>query len=162
MKFIEETWKKIYPDMPFDYYFMDDAVNNQYQSEERMGTLFKYFTFLAVIIACMGLYGLTALSAERKIKEIGIRKVLGASVSNLAVLLSKEYMIWVAVANLIAWPAAWIVMDKWLQNFAYRTSIHWWIFIMAGGIGFMIALLTVCTLTLKAAQKNPVESLRYE
>jgi len=162
MRFIEETWTRIYPDIPFDYYFMDDAVNTQYRSEEQMGTLFKYFTFLALIIACLGLYGLTALSAERKIKEIGIRKVLGASVSNLAVLLSKEYMIWVAVANLIAWPVAWFVMKGWLQNFAYRTTIHWWIFILAGGMGFGIALLTVFLLTIKAVQKNPVESLRYE
>ncbi|MBN1270838.1 MAG: ABC transporter permease [Candidatus Aminicenantes bacterium] len=161
-KYIEEKWMSFFPDVPFDYYFVDDALNIQYQAEERMGTLFKYFTILAVFIACLGLYGLTALSAEQKIKQIGIRKVLGASVSNITVLLSKEYLAWVFMANLFAWPAAWFVMNKWLQSFAYRTSIGWWIFLIAGGAAFVIALLTVCALTMRAARKNPVDSLRYE
>lgn len=162
MTYIKNTWKNILPGTPFDYYFQDDALNTKYRAEERMGTLFKYFTLLAVFIAALGLYGLTALSAEQKVKEVGIRKVLGASVSNLTVLLSKEYLVWVVCANIIAWPAAWFLMHRWLQNFAYRTSIHWWIFVLAGGLGFVIALLTVCSLTLRTARQNPVDSLRYE
>ena len=115
MSFIKQKWVEINPGIPFDYFFLNDAINTRYQAEQRMGTLFQYFTVLAIFIACLGLYGLSAFAAERKIKEIGIRKVLGASVPNITLMLSKEFLKWVALANLVAWPIAWYVMNRWLQ-----------------------------------------------
>lgn len=162
MKYIQSKWKEVLSNAPYNYYFLDDVLNVQYKAEQRMGTLFKYFTIFAIIIACLGLYGLASFSAEQKIKEIGIRKVLGATVSNITVMLSKEFLKWVILANLIAWPISWYVMSKWLQNFAYRTSINWWIFFLAGGIAFGIALITVGAQAIRAATANPVNSLRYE
>lgn len=117
---------------------------------------------LAVVIACLGLYGLAAFSAEQRTKEIGIRKVLGASVKNLVGLLSKEFLRLVIIANIIAWPLAWYAMNQWLQNFAYRINIAWWVFVLAGGLALLIALLTVAYQAIKAAVANPVKSLRYE
>jgi ABC-type antimicrobial peptide transport system permease subunit len=162
MRYIKQKWGEINPDIPFNYYFLNDAINTRYQAEQRMGTLFQYFTVLAIFIACLGLYGLSAFAAERKIKEIGIRKVLGASVPNITLMLSKEFLKWVALANLVAWPIAWYVMNRWLQNFAYRVSINWWIFMAAGTSAFLIALLTVSSKALRAATANPVDALRNE
>jgi len=162
MKYVADKWKAVIPDMPFDYYFLNDALNTQYKAEQRMGTLFRYFTILAVFIACLGLYGLTSISAEQKIKEIGIRKVLGASASNITVMLSKEFLKWVVLANAIAWPVAWYVMNKWLQNFAYRVHMGWGTFILAGVLALAIALSTVSVRAFWAATADPVESLRYE
>ena len=162
MSFIKQKWVEVNPDIPFDYYFLNDAINARYHAEQRMGTLFQYFTVLAIFVACLGLYGLSAFAAERKIKEIGIRKVLGASVPNITLMLSKEFLKWVALANLVAWPIAWYVMNRWLQNFAYRISIPWWIFMAAGAFAFVIALLTVGFKAVRAATANPVVALRYE
>ena len=162
MKYIQNKWKEVLSNTPYNYYFLDDVLNAQYKAEQRMGTLFRYFTIFAIIIACLGLYGLASFSAEQKIKEIGIRKVLGATVSNITVMLSKEFLRWVILANLIAWPISWFMMNKWLQNFAYRASINWWIFFLAGGIAFGIALITVSVQAIRAATTNPVNSLRYE
>ena len=162
MKYIADKWKAINPDMPYDYYFLNDALNTQYKAEQRMGILFRYFTILAIFIACLGLYGLTSISAEQKIKEIGIRKVLGASASNITVMLSKEFIKWVVLANFIAWPVAWYAMNKWLQNFAYRIHTGWGTFCLAGALALCIALFTVSFQAFRAARANPVDSLRYE
>jgi ABC-type antimicrobial peptide transport system permease subunit len=161
-KYVADKWKAIIPDMPYDYYFLNDALNTQYRAEQRMGMLFRYFTILAIFIACLGLYGLTSISAEQKIKEIGIRKVLGASASNITVMLSKEFMKWVVLANFIAWPVAWYAMNKWLQNFAYRIHTGWGTFCLAGALALGIALFTVSFQAFRAATANPVDSLRYE
>jgi len=162
MAYTEDTWKRLIPDVPFDYYFLDDALNAQYRVERRMGTLFRYFTLFAIFIACLGLYGLASFSAEQKIKEIGIRKVLGATVVGVTLMLSKNFLKWVVLANLIAWPISWLVMTKWLQNFAYRTSVDWWIFCLAGALAFGTALVTVSFRTVRAATGNPADALRYE
>ncbi len=159
---IQRIWCTRFPDVPFNYYFLDDNLNTLYQTEERMGTLFQYFTFLAIFIACLGLYGLILFSAEQKTKEIGIRKVLGATIQSIILLLSKEFIVLVISANIIAWPIAWFAMNKWLENFAYRINIGWWTFLLAGGIALVIALLTVSWQAIRAARANPVKALRYE
>ena len=146
----------------FSYFFLDDDFNRQYGSEERLGTLFFIFTILGIVIAVLGLFGLASYIAEQRTKEIGIRKVLGASVSTLIVLISKEFTKWVLLANILAWPAAYLFINNWLQNFAYRTSIALWVFIISGAIALLIALLTVGFQAVKAAFANPVDSLRYE
>ena len=116
--FLQETWKSFFPSKPFDFYFFDESLNANYFAEERMGTLFKYFSMLAIFIACFGLYGLTAFMIERKVKDIGIRKILGAEIFQIVFLLSKKYMLWILVSNAIAWPVGWYAMNTWLQNFA--------------------------------------------
>ena len=159
---LQNTWNSFFPDEAFDFYFFDEHLNAQYAAEQRMGVLFKYFSFMAIFIACFGLYGLTAFMIERKIKDIGIHKVLGAEMSNVVFLLSKQYIQWILIANAIAWPLAWAAMHKWLQNFAYRVNISWWVFALAGGLVMAIALTTVGWQVIKAAKVNPVKSLRYE
>jgi putative ABC transport system permease protein len=133
-----------------------------YNEDRQAGKTFSYFSFIAIIIACLGLFGLATFAAERRRKEIGIRKVLGSSISGIIILICRELIKWVLVANIIAWPIAWYIMSKWLQNFAYRTNMAWTTFIMSAGIALFIALLTVSCQSLKAALANPVESLRYE
>jgi putative ABC transport system permease protein len=127
-----------------------------------MGQIFISFTLMAIFISCLGLFGLASFTADQRTKEIGIRKVLGASVSNVVVLLSRDFTKWVILANVVAWPVAYLVMNKWLQNFAYRISLGVWMFILSGVIALIIALLTVSTKALKAAVANPADSLRYE
>jgi putative ABC transport system permease protein len=127
-----------------------------------MGKIFGYFSFLAIIISCLGLIGLSLFMTERRTKEIGIRKTNGANSIEIFSLLSREYISWVMFSILIASPIAWFVMNKWLQNFAYRINISWWVFAMAGAIALLVALLTVSWQSYKAASKNPVEALRYE
>jgi len=159
---VEQVWKKFAPDFPFEYNFLDESLDNLYRPEMRISKIFRYFTILAIFISCLGLFGLASFMAEQRTKEIGIRKVLGASVPGIVLLLSKEFGKWVLVANVIAWPIAWYGMSKWLQNFAYRTNITWTAFIMSAGIALLIALLTVSYQSIKAALANPVQSLRYE
>jgi putative ABC transport system permease protein len=159
---IEKTWREQMAGNPFDYYFLNDSLNKQYFSEMRMGTIFKYFSFLSILIACLGLFGLASISAEQRKKEIGIRKVLGASISNVSLILSRDFLILVAISNIIAWPVAYYLMNKWLEDFAYRIDTSWWMFILSGGIALLIALLTVSFQAIKAALANPVENLRYE
>jgi putative ABC transport system permease protein len=127
-----------------------------------METIFKYFSFLSILLACLGLFGLVSLSAEQRTKEIGIRKVLGASISSVVKLLSKEFLILVCISNIVSWPIAYYFMNKWLEDFAYRIEIRWWMFALAGGIALLIALATVSFQAIKAATANTVESLRYE
>jgi predicted permease len=159
---IEAVMKKNNPAYPFQYRFVDDQFNNFFTSEMLMSKLSRLFAALAIIISCLGLFGLAAYTAERRTKEIGIRKVLGASVTGLARLLSKEFLQLVVVSCLIAFPLAWWGMHNWLQNFAYRTSIHWWVFALAGIAAVIIALCTVSFQAIKAAIANPVKSLRTE
>jgi len=133
-----------------------------YRYEERLGKLLNYFAVLAIFIACLGLFGLASFTTEQKTKEIGIRKVLGASIGKIVLMLSKEFMKWVFVANIITWPIAWFVMDNWLNDFAYPINIGLWIFLSAGVIALFIALMTVSFQAIRAATANPVEALRYE
>jgi putative ABC transport system permease protein len=147
---------------PFIYSFLDEDFNNLYKGEQRTGSMFTTFAALAIFIACLGLFGLAVYSAEQRTKEIGIRKVLGASVNGIISLLSKDFIRLVMVSILIATPIAWWAMNKWLQSFAYRINISWWIFIVAGFTALFIALITVSLQAIKAAVANPVDSLRSE
>ncbi|HUP11411.1 MAG TPA: FtsX-like permease family protein, partial [Niastella sp.] len=159
---IEKKYKTFAPGAPFDYTFMNEDFNNLYRAEQRMGVIAISFSALAILIACLGLFGLAAYAAEQRTREIGIRKVLGATVSNITAMLSKDFLRLVTVAAVIAFPVAWWFMHNWLQEFAYRTNISWWVFIMAGIAAALIAVLTVSFQTIKAALSNPVKSLRAE
>ena len=160
--YLEEQWKAFGPAQPVDYVFMDERFERGYTSEIQTGNVFSAFAGLAIFIACLGLFGLASFMAEQKTKEIGVRKVLGASVPKILVLLSKEYIKWLALANLLAWPLAYYAIHSWLQNFAFRTSITVWPFLLAGGAALMVALLTVSYQSLRAALAHPIKSLRYE
>ncbi|MGL6269686.1 MAG: ABC transporter permease [Chitinophagaceae bacterium] len=159
---IKEMYKSIFPGNPYDYFFADESFDQQYKKEQDLGNLFIAAALIAIFIACLGLFGLAAFSAQQRIKEIGIRKVLGASVTDITGLLSKDFLVLVIVAIVIASPVAWWAMNKWLQDFAYRTNIDWWVFVIAGFAAVFIALLTVGTQAIKAAISNPVKSLRTE
>ena len=159
---VENKWKSMVPGQPFNYSFMDDDFNKIYSSDQRVGKIAMTFSILAILIACLGLFGLVTYAAEQRTKEIGIRKVLGATVTNIVGMLSKDFLKLVMVAALIAFPVAWWAMSKWLQDFAYRINISWWIFIIAGVITLLIALVTVSFKAIKAAITNPVKSLRTE
>ncbi len=160
--FVENKWKELFPGNPLEYYYLDERIDMQYRTEEKTGKIFGTFTLIGVFIACLGLLGLAAFTAEQRTKEIGVRKVLGASVSSIVALLSKDFIKWVLIANFIAWPIAYILMNKWLQNFAYRINIGILTFFFSGLIALIIALLTVTYQSIKTAVANPVESLRYE
>lgn len=160
--FIQDTVTKINPSYPFEIHFLDENIDRFYQTERQTNRLITSFAILAVIISCLGLFGLSLFMAEQRIKEIGIRKTLGASVSNIIGLMSKDFLFLVAAANLISWPASYFIMKKWLQNFAYRIDIELWIFILAAITALFIALLTISFQTVKAAFADPVDSLRYE
>jgi putative ABC transport system permease protein len=162
LKALENKWKSFLPNTPFDYTFLDTSFDAFYRSEKRMGTVFGIFTMLSIFVACLGLFGLAAYTAERRTKEIGVRKVLGASVQNLVTLLSKDLVKLVIIASVIAFPIAGYAMNKWLQDFVYKTNISWWIFAIGGIAAIAIALLTVSFQAIKAAIANPVESLRTE
>lgn len=159
---IENVYKKVAPGQPFQYSFMDEDFNKTYQAEQRMGALSMTFSILAILIACLGLFGLITFAAEQRTKEIGIRKVLGATVTDISSMLSKDFLKLVLVAVLIAFPLAWWAMNEWLQNFAYRIRIGWWIFLVAGLTGILIAMITISFQAIKAAVANPVKSLRSE
>jgi len=162
MAFLKDTWAEVRPHYPFSYSFIDENFDRLYRSEEKLQQIFSYFAFLSILIGCLGLFGLASFSAERRTKEIGIRKILGASVSGLALLLSKEFTKWALIANLIAWPAAYLVMARWLQNFAYRSGIGILTFLLAGGLAWLIAFLTVSYQAVKASLADPVNALKYE
>jgi putative ABC transport system permease protein len=162
LAFIEATWKEIEPDKSFIYSFLDDILNQNYETEDRLSQLTTYFSGLAIFIACLGLLGLVSFAAARRTKEIGIRKVLGATVANLVRLLSQEFLKLVLIANVLAWPIAYVAMSIWLENFAYRITPSGWTFLIAGAAAVVIALLTVSYQAIRAALANPVEALRYE
>lgn len=159
---IKQLFNSTFPGNPFEYFFADEKYDQQYFAEQKLGNVFISAACIAILIACLGLFGLAAFSARQRVKEIGIRKVLGASVSNIAALLSKDFIQLVIVAIVIASPLAWWAMSKWLQDFAYRTAIDWWIFAIAGMIAVAIALLTVSLQAVKAAMANPIKNLRTE
>ncbi|NID09680.1 ABC transporter permease [Fibrivirga algicola] len=159
---VEQLWKKIYPQYPFEYAFLDENYNRLYRDEQRTGNLFIFFAGVAIVICCLGLFGLAAYTAEQRTKEIGVRKVLGASVPSLIGLLSKDFLALVAVGILLAAPIAWWAMGNWLQGFIYRIDLQWWMVALAGLLAVGIALLTVSFQSIKAALMNPVESLRSE
>ena len=159
---IQSKWKQFMPDNPFEYSFLDAEFDALYQTDQTIGKVFGVFTFLSLTVACLGLLGLAMYTAERRTKEIGIRKVLGASVQNVVSMISRDFLKLVFIAALAAFPVAWWAMNKWLQDFAYPTTLNWWIFALAGGVMLMIAILTVSFQAIKAAVANPVESLRSE
>jgi len=150
------------PAYPFTYQFVDDQFNQMFLGEALISNLSKIFAALAILISCLGLFGLAAFTAERRTKEIGIRKVLGASVSGITSLLSKDFLKLVAVSCIVAFPVAWWMMNSWLKNYQYRITISWWIFVAAGIVSILIAILTVSFQAIKAAIANPVKSLRTE
>jgi putative ABC transport system permease protein len=162
VKQIEAKWKQVAPGQPFSYAFMADQFNAVYRAEQRIGTIALIFAGLAILIACLGLFGLAAFTAEQRTKEIGVRKVLGASVMSVVALLSKDFLKLVMIAIVIASPIAWFAMNRWLQDFAYKIDIEWWVFALAGLLAVGIALLTVSFQSIKAALMNPVKSLRSE
>jgi putative ABC transport system permease protein len=159
---IRKTWEEFVPGIPMEYSFLDTIYNNMYLNEERLGHVFTIFTLFAIFVACLGLFGLALFSTEQRTKEIGIRKVLGAPVSSVIFLLSREFTKWVLIANFFAWPTAYFAMNRWLQNFAYRTHIGVLAFVLSGLLALLVALLTVGIQSVKAAIANPVDSLRYE
>jgi putative ABC transport system permease protein len=160
--FIRQKWGEIFPGEQFDYSFLDNRINLLYKSEGRMRNLFLIFSILSIFVACLGLFGLAAFTAEERTKEIGVRKVMGASTANILLLLCKEFAKWVLVANIIAWPVAYFIMSNWLQNFAYQTGVGLWPFILSAVLAMIIALFTVGYQSIKAAVTDPVECLRYE
>ena len=162
LAFIENKWKELDPAHQFEFSFMDESFDKLYRSEEKLSQIFSLVSILAIFIAALGLFGLALFMVEQRTKEIGIRKVLGASISNIFILVSKEFAILVLIANVVAWPTAYFLMQKWLQNFAYRVNMELWIFLISGVIALLIALLTVSFQALKAALANPINSLRYE
>ena len=162
LEYIKKTWEAFNPGYPFEFFFLDEYFGRQYRAEQKMGQIIFATTGLSIFIVCLGLFGHIQFAAETRRKEIGIRKVLGASVADVVALLSKDFMQLTLIANFVAWPIAWYIMKQWLQNFVYRIDIGWWLFALAGGTALLIALLTVSTQALKAALANPVEALRYE
>jgi putative ABC transport system permease protein len=159
---MNNVWNRFAPGFPFEYSFLDERIANLYRIEQRMGKVFNSFTLLALFIACLGLFGMTSFAAERRTKEIGIRKVMGASLPSIVTLLSKESTKLVLLSNIIAWPIAYIAMNRWLKSFAYRTKIEIWIFSASASAALLIALLTVSCQSIKAALANPAASIRYE
>ncbi len=159
---LQKIWNKILPGSPLEYEFLDDAFNKLYHDDRQASTLILVFAIVAIVISCLGLFGLAAFTAERRTKEIGIRKVLGASVAGIARLLTKDFVKLVVIALVIALPIAWMGMNKWLQNFAYRINISWWMFLMAGALVIFIAFATISFQSIKAAIANPVKSLKTE
>lgn len=162
LSFIESTWKRINSDHPFEYQFLDDHFNDVYRADTQVSRIVGILAGLAVFISCLGLFGLASYSAERRVKEVGIRKVLGASVQSIVSLLSKQFILLVIIANLMAWPAAWLTINAWLKDYAYHIDVSWWVFVLAGVAALLIALLTVSFQAIKAAVSNPVKSLRTE
>ncbi|MVT09980.1 ABC transporter permease [Chitinophaga tropicalis] len=159
---IEKKWKEVYPDQPFEYHFLDQEYNALYRSEQRTTDVLNIFSIVTIVVSCLGLFGLAVFIAQQRTKEIGIRKILGASVAGITLLISKDFMKLVGIAVVVASPLAWYAMHRWLQDFAYRTAISWWMFLVAGVIALLIALVSVSYQAVKAAMINPVKSLRMD
>jgi putative ABC transport system permease protein len=162
LKSLEAAWRKLNPNEPFEYSFLDQDFQKNYEAESRQAGLINSFTIIAIIISCLGLFALATFSAEQRTKEIGVRKVLGATVTSIVGLISKDFLKLVGIAILIASPIAWYAMNKWLQNFAYRTNISWTVFVITALIALFIALFTISFQAIRAAIANPVKSLRTE
>ena len=159
---IEDSWKRINPDYPFEYDFVDDDYNYLSRTEQRISTIFRWSAFLGIFISCLGLTGLASYVAEQRTKEAGIRRVLGASAFGIVVLMIKEFLKWTLIANIVAWPVAWVATNRWIENYAYRITIGWTVFATAGALAFLMTIITVGYQAIKAARANPVDSLRYE
>ncbi|HET6721264.1 MAG TPA: FtsX-like permease family protein, partial [Chitinophagaceae bacterium] len=159
---MENVWRRLNPNEPFEYNFLDEDFQKNYEADARLSAIVRNFTIIAILISCLGLFGLATFSAEQRTKEIGIRKVLGASTGNVVGLLSKEFLKLVFIAIIIASPITWLVMNKWLQDFAYRTNISWTVFVITALLAGGIALFTISFQSIKAALANPVKSLRTE
>jgi putative ABC transport system permease protein len=162
LEFLRQKFDEVAPDHLFSYVFADEYFNRNYDIENRSYSLFRVFSMIALLVACLGLFGLTVYAAEIRVKEIGIRKVLGASVPSITALMSREFILWVFIANIIAWPAAYLAMNRWLANFVYRVHIHMWTFVFSAALVILFALATVSYQAIRAAVSNPVDSLRYE
>jgi ABC-type antimicrobial peptide transport system permease subunit len=162
LKFMENTFNEFPPEDPFEYIFLEESFDNLYKAEMRLGRLFTSFSVLAIMISCLGLFGLASFMAEKRTKEIGVRKVLGATITNLTMLLSKEFTKWVILSNIVAWPVAWYFMNQWLQDFAYRIEFPLWIMPLSGLAALGIAVLTVSFQTVKASLSNPIKAIKYE
>jgi putative ABC transport system permease protein len=160
--FVQGKWNAFFPDHPFEYQFLDDHFEDLYRADMQVSRIVGILAGLAIIISCLGLFGLASYAAERRIREIGIRKVLGATVQNIVGLLSRHFLMLVLVANLIAWPLAWLVLHRWLQDYAYRTALSWWVFLVAGLVALLIAMATISFQAIRAAVSSPVKSLRTE
>jgi putative ABC transport system permease protein len=159
---LEKTWKRILPETPCQYSFLDDNFNKLYRNEQRQGAVFIVFSGIAIFIACLGLFGLSAFAISLRVKEIGVRKVLGAQVRGIVLLLAGDFLKLVLFAALLSFPIAWYAMNRWLGDFAYRISIQWWVFLLAAVLAALIAFITVSFQAVKAANANPVKSLRAE
>jgi putative ABC transport system permease protein len=159
---LKKKWQQLYPDQIFDSFFLDESFGRMYRAEEQFNKIFSTFSVLAILISCLGLFGLAAYMTEKRTKEVGIRKVLGASTWRIVLLLSNEFGKWVLIANVIAWPLAYYFMNRWLQTFAYHTAIGIGVFFFSGLAAMAIALLTVSYQSIHTARRNPVDSLRYE
>jgi putative ABC transport system permease protein len=162
LKAVQNTWHSLNASEPFDYSFLDKDFQENYDAENKLSAIVGDFTIIAILISCLGLFGLATFSAEQRIKEIGVRKVLGASVSSIVALLSTDFLKLVSIAIIIASPLAWFIMKKWLQSFAYRTHISWTVFLITALVALLIALLTISVQAIRAAVANPVKSLRTE
>jgi putative ABC transport system permease protein len=162
VKQVEAKWRQMAPGMPFNYYFLEDSFDAMYRAEQRVGQIVLVFSVLAILIACLGLFGLAAFMAEQRTKEIGVRKVLGASTVSIVGLLSKDFLKLVLIAILIATPIAWYGMNQWLKDFAYKIDVPWWVFALSGLVAVVIAFATVSFQSVKAAFMDPVKSLRAE
>ena len=162
VELVESKWKEVAPNEPFEYAFLDERFDEMYRSEQRLGVLFTIFTGLAIFIACLGLFGLAAFTAEQRTKEVGIRKAMGASSFNIVRLLSSEFIKFVGIAFVVSIYPAYYVISEWLGNFAYRIGISWWVFALSGILALVVALLTVSFQSFKAARLNPANTLRYE
>jgi putative ABC transport system permease protein len=162
LDFVEKKYKEFSPKYPFNFSFLDESIDAKYKSEQKLGQIINYFTLLALLIACLGLLGLASFSTKQRSKEIGIRKVVGASTRKIFTLLSQDFIKWILIANMIAWPIAYLAMNRWLQNFAYRIDIEIWMFLLSALLALAIAIITISYTAIRAAQANPSESLRYE
>ncbi|MEP4946000.1 MAG: FtsX-like permease family protein, partial [Flavobacteriaceae bacterium] len=159
---IQQLWDTRSPSLPFDYQFMDESFNEVYENERRLGDIFIIFTSLSIFIACLGLFGLAAFNAQKRIKEIGVRKVLGATIGQITYRLSFDFLKLVFIAITIALPVGWFAMNKWLEDFSYKVEIKWWVLVLAAFLAILVSLLTVSYQSIKAAIMNPVKSLRTE
>jgi putative ABC transport system permease protein len=163
VQFLENKWKTFSPETPFQFNVVDQLVDSQYINDQRIQTIIQFFTILSIFIACLGLFGLVTFMTEKRTKEIGIRKVLGASVTKMIWILSKDYLKWVVIANLVAWPLAYYIMKTYfLQQYAYKIKIGFDILLFATLVSLLIAIFTVCFQSIKASLTNPVETLKYE
>jgi putative ABC transport system permease protein len=160
--FLQRTWDAMSGGLPFEFTFLDEKVNSLYENDNRAGRIVTLFSCLAIFVSCLGLFGLAAFVAEQRTKEIGVRKVLGAPLSNIMWLLTGQFVKWVVIANLIAWPVGYWVMNRWLEGFAFRASLSVWMFLVSGAAALLIATLTVSSQVIKAALANPAQSLKYE